>query len=155
VTASGPTVSLHLQALGLSYPKPCYRDVARNEQEIESFLNHKFLMIQRIAKKMGADIEFEDEAGVGVMTRSGRTWGAVGHPPEIPLSMERGGYNLLSMITPEGTLQYTVTTSKVNSEQYSQFIGVRDFFIPHLPITIYLCALMMSLASCNLDQTFH
>jgi len=34
-------------------------------------------------------------------------------------------------------------------------IGVRDFFIPHLPITIYLCALMMSLASCNLDQTFH
>ncbi|HJW28085.1 MAG TPA: IS630 family transposase [Saprospiraceae bacterium] len=122
VTVSGPTVSLPLKALGLSYQQPCYRDGARDEREVEFFLNHKFPMIQRLAKKMGADIGFEDEAGVGVMTRSGRTWGEVGRPPEIPVSMERGGYNLLSMITSEGTLHYTVTTSKVNSEQYNQFL---------------------------------
>src|SRR5512144_2255072 len=122
VTVSGPTVSLHLKALGLSYQQPCYRDGARDEREVEFFLNHKFPMIQRLAKKMGADIGFEDEAGVGVMARSGRTWGEVGRPPEIPVSMERGGYNLLSMITSEGTRHYTVTTSKVNSEQYNQFL---------------------------------
>ena len=122
VTVSGPTVSLHLKALGLSYQQPCYRDGARDEREVEFFLNRKFPMIQRLAKKMGADIGFEDEAGVGVMTRSGRTWGEVGRPPEIPVSMERGGYTLLSMITSEGTLHYTVTTSKVNSEQYNQFL---------------------------------
>jgi transposase len=112
VTVSGPTVSLHLKALGLSYPPPGYRDVARQEQEVEAFLNHKFPQIQRLAKNMGADIGFEDEAGVGVMTRSGRTWGEVGHPPEIPISMARGGYNLLSMITSAGSLHYTVTESK-------------------------------------------
>lgn len=122
VTVSGPTVSLHLKALGLSYQQPCYRDGARDEREVEFFLNHQFPMIQRLAKKMGADIGFEDEAGVGVMTRSGRTWGEVGRPPEIPVSLERGGYHLLSMSTSEGTLHYTVTTSKVNSEQYNQFL---------------------------------
>ncbi len=73
-------------------------------------------------KKMGADIGFEDEAGVGVMTRSGRTWGEAGRAPEIPVSMEHGGYNLLSMITLEGTLRYTMTGSKVNSEQCRQFL---------------------------------
>ncbi|HJW29289.1 MAG TPA: winged helix-turn-helix domain-containing protein [Saprospiraceae bacterium] len=35
VTVSGPTVSLHLKALGLSYQQPCYRDRARAEQEVE------------------------------------------------------------------------------------------------------------------------
>ena len=122
VTVSGPTVSLHLKALGLRYQQPCYRDVARDEQEVEFFLQHTFPRIQRLAQKMGADIGFEDEAGVGVMTRSGRTWGEVGHPPAIPVSMERGGYNLLSMITAAGALHYTVTGSKVNSEQYCQFL---------------------------------
>lgn len=122
VTVSGPTVSLHLKKLGLSYQQPDYRDRAREAQEVEFFLDHKFPRIQRLAQKMGADIGFEDEAGVGVMTRSGRPWGEVGHPPEIPVSMERGGYNLLSMITPEGTLHYTVTGSQVNSEQYCQFL---------------------------------
>ena len=122
VTVSGPTVSLHLKALGLSYQQPCYRDLARDAQEIEFFLENKFPRIQRVAQKLEADIGFEDEAGIGVMTRSGRTWGAVGQPPEIPVSRERGGYNLLSMITPEGTLCYTVTGSKVNSDQYCQFL---------------------------------
>lgn len=122
VTVSGPTVSLHLTALGLSYQQPCYRAVARDEQEVQFFLNHKFPRIQRRAQTMGADIGFEDEAGVGVMTRSGRPWGEVGHPPEIPVSMERGGYHLLSMITPAGTLHYTVTRSQVNSERYCQFL---------------------------------
>ncbi|HJW31249.1 MAG TPA: IS630 family transposase [Saprospiraceae bacterium] len=122
VAVSGPTVSLHLKALGLSYQQPCYQDRARQEQDVEGFLEQKFPRLQRLAQKMGAAIGFEDEAGVGVMTRSGRTWGEVGHPPAIPVSMTHGGYNLLSMITPQGTLHYTVTGSKLNSEQYCQFL---------------------------------
>jgi len=37
-------------------------------------LNKKFPFIQQLAVKINADIAFEDEAGVGVMTRHGRTW---------------------------------------------------------------------------------
>lgn len=122
VTVDGSTVSLHLHAIGLSYQKPVDQDVRRDEQEVEAFLKNKFPMIQRLANKLGADIGFEDEAGMGVMTRSGRTWSAVGETPEVAVSMERKGDNLLSMITPEGTLQYAVTTARVNSEQYIQFL---------------------------------
>jgi transposase len=122
VTVDGSTVGLHLHALKLSYQKPAYRDVKRDEQEVETFLNKKFPKIQELARKMGADRGFEDEAGVSVTTRSGKTWGAVGHPPEIPVSMERKRYNILSMITAQGTLEYTVTTSTVDSEQSIQFL---------------------------------
>lgn len=121
VTVDGSTVSLHLHAIGLSYQKPVSQDVRRDEPGVEAFLRYKFPLIQRLANKLGAGIGFEDEAGLGVMTRSGRTWGAVGETPEVAVSMERKGDNLLSMITPEGTLQYAVTTARVNSEQYIQF----------------------------------
>jgi hypothetical protein len=35
VSMSGLSVSLHLRKRGVSYQKPCYRDVARDEQEVE------------------------------------------------------------------------------------------------------------------------
>jgi transposase len=64
ITVTGGAVSLHLNKLGLSYQKPAYPDVERDPQEVEQFLNDKFPSIQRLADKMGADIGFEDEAGV-------------------------------------------------------------------------------------------
>lgn len=122
VTVAGVTVGLHLQPLGLSYQKPCYRDVKRNKQDIEFFLNVKFPKIQQLATNLGADIGFEDEAGVGLRTRSGRTWGAIGHPPEITVVRQRGGYNVLSIVLPQGEMRYTVTADTVDSEQYINFL---------------------------------
>lgn len=122
VTVSGVTVSLHLKKLGLSYQKPCYRDVERDEGEIEHFLNVKFPKIQRLAEKLGADIGFEDEAGIGVRTRSGRTWGLAGQPPEIAVPQQHGGYNVLSLVTPQGTMDYTFTDETLDSEVYIQFL---------------------------------
>lgn len=62
----------------------------RRTDQVEDFLDHKFPMIQRYAEKIGADIGFEDEAGVGVVTRSGRTWGEVDYPPVVPVVTQRG-----------------------------------------------------------------
>src|SRR5947199_758443 len=81
VSVSGLSVNIRLRKLNLSYQNPCYRDVARDEQEVEHFVNDTFPRIHRLADKMGADIGFEDEAGIGLMRRSGRTWGRVGSTP--------------------------------------------------------------------------
>src|SRR5512143_3542435 len=88
VTVDGSTVSLHLHAIGLSYQKPFSQDVRRDEPGVEAFLRHKFPLIQRLANKLGASIGFEVEAGLGVITRSGLTWGADGKTPEVAKSME-------------------------------------------------------------------
>jgi transposase len=122
VSVSGLSVSLHLRKRGLSYQKPCYRDVARDEQEVEHFVNDTFPRIHRLADKMGADIGFEDEAGIGLMRRSGRTWGRVGSIPVVQVVMRRGGYNVLSIVAPKGEMSYSVTEESVNSERYIEFL---------------------------------
>jgi transposase len=122
-SVSGLSVSLHLRKLNLSYQKPCYRDVARDEQEVEHFLNDTFPRIHRLADKMGADIGFEDEAGMGLMRRSGRTWGRAGSTPVVQVVMQRGGYNVLSIVTPKGEMNYSVTEDSVNSQRYIKFLN--------------------------------
>ena len=37
--------------------------------------------------------------------------------------MQRGGYNVLSIVTPKGEMNYSVTEESVNSERYIEFLG--------------------------------
>ena len=122
VWVADATVALHLHRLDLSCQRPCYQAAEQDPEAVAHFLLYKFPKIQRLAEKIGADIGFEDEAGVGVMTRAGRTWGAVGHPPVVLATDRRGGYNVLSVITATGELRYTVTEPSVDGERYVAFL---------------------------------
>ena len=119
---SDSTVALHLHQLHLSCQKPCYRSTGRDPAKVAAFVNEQFPKIQRFAKVMGADILFEDEAGIGVMTRAGRTWGEVNSQPQVNASDERGGYNVLSMVTAEGELVYEVEEGHIDSQRYIAFL---------------------------------
>jgi len=105
IEVSVATVRIHLHDLNLSPQEPSYRSRQQDEAKVAHFINDTFPRIQKLAEKMGADIGFEDEAGVGVRTRAGHSWGEVGHPPEIAVSEQRGGYNVLSIINAEGEFQ--------------------------------------------------
>ena len=116
------TVALHLHQMGLSCQTPCYRAGEQDPNQVADFLNNKFPRIQRLAEKMGADIGFEDETGVGIRTRSGRTWGKVGVPPEVKVTDRRGGYNVLSIITAQGELIYALEEKSIDGERYVEFL---------------------------------
>lgn len=122
VAVGESTVRLHLRAQDLTCQKPEYQDVKRDDQEIEQFFSDKFPRIQRLANKLGADIGFEDEAGVGVMTRHGRTWGLRGQTPIVKASMQRGGYNVLSVVTANGEMDYSIKDDTINGERYIEFL---------------------------------
>jgi transposase len=122
VTVSASAVRLHLKRLGLTCQKPEYQDVKRDEREIEYFLNVKFPKIRRLADKLGADIGFQDESGVGIMTRHGRTWGLRGETPVVKASMQRGGYNVLSVVMAQGALRYSVRDGAVNGTVFIGFL---------------------------------
>lgn len=83
VWVTNSTVALHLHRLDLSGQWPCYRAAEQDPEAVAHFLLYKFPKIQRLAEKMGAEIGFENEASTGIMTCTGRTWGAVGHPPVV------------------------------------------------------------------------
>ncbi len=122
IEVADSTVSLHLRQMGLSCQVPCYRALAQDPAKVAQFLEVKFPKIQRLAHKMGADIGFEDESGVGVMTRSGRTWGERGHTPQVRVTDQRGGYNVLTIITAKGDLRYSLETKSVDGERYVAFL---------------------------------
>jgi transposase len=122
LTIGEGSVRIHLKEMGLTCQKPEYRDVKRDEREIAYFLNVKFPLIQEVAKKKNADIAFEDEAGVGIMTRHGRTWGLRGETPIVKVSMQRGGYNVLSAVSANGAMSYSITDGSVNGEKYIEFL---------------------------------
>jgi transposase len=122
VWVSDSTVALHLHRLDLSCQRPCYRAAEQDPEAVAHFLLYKFPKIQRLAEKIGADIGFEDEAGIGIMTRAGRTWGAVGHPPVVLATDRRGGYNVLSLVTAEGRLRYSVAEHTIDSDRYIAFL---------------------------------
>lgn len=122
VIVSAGTVRLHLKEMNLTCQKPEYRDVKRDPIEIDKFLEDKFPRIRRLAANIGAEIAFEDEAGVGIMTRTGRTWGVAGETPIIPASVQRGGYNVLSVVTSSGELEYSIQEKSVNAEGFVKFL---------------------------------
>lgn len=122
VTVSESAVRLHLKSLGLSFQKPEYQDSDRDEGEIDYFLNDKFPRIQRLAEKLGADIGFQDESGIGIMTRYGKTWGLRGETPVVKACIKRGGYNVMSVVTAEGELRYSVKDGNINGDVFIEFL---------------------------------
>lgn len=116
------TVWNHLRRLGLSCQAPSYRAYGYDPDEVKAFLERKWKIIQSVAKKLGADIAFEDEAGFGVMARSGRTWGAVNDTPIIPASDQRGGLNALSAVTPQGAFYDRIEEGHISSREYIDFL---------------------------------
>ena len=117
------TIWNHLHRLRLSCQVPQDRALAYNEAETKRYVTEKWPVIRRVAEKMHADIFFEDEAGVGIMTRSGRTWGEVNSTPIVRASDRRDGYNVLSAITANPPkLYYAIEETSVTSDQYIDFL---------------------------------
>ena len=116
------TVNHHLREMNLTYQKPSYVPQEQDADEVEQFLNVEFPKIQRFANVIGADIGFEDEASVDLREHSGKTWGTCGETPEVPVTGGRGRFNILSVITAKGTLNYHVTDKKINSKEYIAFL---------------------------------
>ena len=119
---SDAAVRIHLHRLGLSCQQPCYQALAQDPERVKKFLDEEFKDIQKLAQELGADIAFEDESWIQGNSRSGRTWGLVGHPPQIKVSDDQGGFHVLSMVTAAGELIFDMTTEKMVSSVYIKFL---------------------------------
>jgi hypothetical protein len=102
------TIGNHLRQMNLTVQTPEYHFIEQDADRVDHFLNDTFPRIKRLAEKMGADIGFEDEAGVDLREHRGRTWGRQGQTPVLRVSNKRGRFNVLSMVTPSGKLQFSM-----------------------------------------------
>jgi transposase len=122
VVVAGPAVNRHLKKLNLSYQKPSYYAKEQDPEKLKVFINEEFPKIQSFADKLDAEISFGDEAGIDLRERSGKTWGAIGKPPKVAVTGKRGRYNVLSVISPQGSLNYWVTDQNIKAIVYIFFL---------------------------------
>jgi len=56
------------------------------------------------------------------MTRYGKTWGLRGKTPVIKVRTKRGGYNVMSVITTEGEMRYSVKEGSIKGDVFVEFL---------------------------------
>ena len=122
VSVIGATVNAHLRKMGLTAQKPRYRAREQDQDEVEYFLNDKYPRVKRFSEKKHAEIAFEDETGIHLDHHSGRTWGARGKTPEVIATAQRGRINILSIVTAEGKMQFSLKGENINSTVYIDFL---------------------------------
>jgi len=116
------TVNQHLKKIGISYQKPSYVASEQNPNEVKKFINEEFPKIQKLAEEINADIFFEDEAGIDLRQHSGRTWGAIGKTPKISATDKRGSYNILCVVSSDGTLRFSIKDGTINEDVFIGFL---------------------------------
>ncbi len=99
VKVTAAALDAHLKALNLSCQPPKILARKRNPGDLDRFLNAKYKIVQRLAKKIGADIAFEDEPGVVFIERSCASRGVIEKTPKAAMGEQREKATLLPTIT--------------------------------------------------------
>ena len=111
-----------LKHMGLSPHRPIYRSYKRDPKEIGKYLNKTFPEVKRLAKRMGAQIFFVDEAAVRSDCHHGTTWSPVGETPAVEDSGDRFTLKLISAITQRGDMRFGFIEGRMNTDRYIEFL---------------------------------
>jgi len=111
-----------LAQLGLTCQRPLFRAYQQQPALVEKWLKTGFPKIQGWAKRVGAEIFFEDEAGVRATAHAGTTWAPAGKTPVVPTTGARFGFNMLSAISPRGHMRFMVIEGRVTARQFIDFL---------------------------------
>lgn len=122
VELSLTSVGRLLHEMGLSVQKPKYQAWQQDEEKVKRWKDVEYPDIVKRAKKLGADIYFQDEAGIRSDYHSGTTWAKKGETPVIKTTGARFGLNMISAISPRGHLRFMCVEGKVNSSVFVEFM---------------------------------
>jgi transposase len=121
VALSVVSVGRLLRTMGLSPQRPLYRAYQQNPEAVQRWKDEQFPAIRAAAKAEGATIYFADEAGVRSDYHAGTTWAPVGRTPVVRATGARFSINMLSAVTAQGALRFTVHDGRVNAEVFIDF----------------------------------
>jgi transposase len=122
IKLSLPSIGRLLAQLGLSCQKPLFRAFQQNPSLVERWLKREYPRIKARAERLRAEIYFEDEAGVRSTSHSGRTWAPVGQTPVVRVTGARFGFNIISAVTPKGSMRFMVVKGRVGAKEFCEFL---------------------------------
>jgi len=111
-----------LAQLGLTCQKPLFRAYQQNPSLVERWLKSEYPRIRTMAKRETAEIFFEDESGVRSDFHSGTTWAARGKTPVVRVTGQRFRLNMISAVSPKGSLRFMVVRGGVGAQVFVEFL---------------------------------
>jgi len=121
VALSVVSVGRLLRTMGLSPQRPLYRAYQQNPEAVARWREEEFPAIRAAAKAEGATIYFADEAGIRSDYHAGTTWAPVGRTPVVRATGARFSVNMLSAVSAQGALRFTVHEGTVNAAVFIDF----------------------------------
>jgi transposase len=121
VGLSAVSVGRLLRTMGLSPQRPLHRAYEQNPQAVARWKSEEYPAIRAAAKQQGATIYFADEAGIRSDYHAGTTWAPVGKTPVVHNTGARYSVNMISAVTAQGALRFTVHDGTVNAEVFIDF----------------------------------
>jgi transposase len=111
-----------LAQLGLTCQKPLFRAYQQNPSLVEQWLKSEYPRIRTMAKREAAEIFFEDESGVRSDFHSGTTWAPRGKTPVVRVTGHRFRLNMISAVSPKGSLRFMVVRGGVGAQVFVEFL---------------------------------
>jgi transposase len=122
VKLSLSSVGRLLAQLGLSCQKPLFRAWQQDASRVQQWLEHEYPRIKTQAKREGAEIFFEDESGVRSDFYGGTTWAPKGEAPVVRVTGQRFSLNMISAVSPKGSLRFMVVRGGVGAKVFIMFL---------------------------------
>lgn len=122
VTLSVTSVGRLLARVGITPQKPLRRAYERDPAAVEKWQREEYPAIEKRAKTLGADIFFEDEAGMRSDGPLQSTWGPKGQTPIVKTSAQRQSINAISAVNLLGAFWYNVYSGRLNATLFIAFL---------------------------------
>lgn len=121
-TLSQGAVRRIMKVLGFTPQKPLYRAYQQDPELVRQWEQETYPEIQAEARRVGATLYFADEAGLRSDYHAGTTWAPAGETPVVQTTGSRFAVNLLSAVSPRGTLRFMVHEGRVNADVFLTFL---------------------------------
>src|SRR3972149_1901446 len=122
VKLSKASVCRLLTQLGLTPQRPVWRAYQQKPEEVRRWLEKEYPRIRSMARRMKAQIFFEDEAGVRSDHHAGTTWAVKGKTPIVISTGARFGLNMISAVSAQGEFRFMVVKGRIGAAQFIEFI---------------------------------
>lgn len=122
VRLSETSVGRLLGQMGLSAQRPLWQALQQDPQRVQHWLKQEYPRLRRLARQLGAEILFGDEAGVRSDAHAGTTWAPRGQTPVVRTTGERFGLNMISAVSGRGHLRFMVVQGRVTAARFVEFL---------------------------------
>jgi transposase len=121
VGLSAVSVGRLLAKMGLSPQRPVYRAYQQDGEAVRRWKEQQYPAIAAAAAAEGATVYFADEAGIRSDHHAGTTWAPVGQTPVVTATGARFSVNMISAVTPKGTLRFAVFEGATTAKSFIEF----------------------------------